>query len=439
MMRTLAHLGAALLAATCLTGAAHAATKLTIATVDNGDMIVMRKLATAFEAANPGIELNWVVLDENVLRQRVTTDIATKRGEFDVMTIGAYEAPIWAKQKWLTPFENLSAAYDADDILKPVRDLLSFEGKLYALPFYAESSMTFYNTELFKQAGLTMPEKPTYQQVAEFAAKIHAPDKGIYGACLRGLAGWGENVAYVTTVVNTFGGRWFDPEWNPTLNEPAWKDGVSFYVDLLGKYGPPNPKDNGFTQNLKLFSEGHCGMWIDATVAAGMLFNPASSKVADKTGLAPAPVASHPKGSNWMWSWALAVPTSSKNAEAARRFIEWATSKEYISLVAEKEGWVAVPPGTRASTYAHPEYQAAAPFAPKVLDAIKSADPVDTTAKPKAYNGVQYVGIPEFQALGTRVGQLISSALDGKTTVDAALAEAQTTAERIMKQAGYRK
>lgn len=209
-----------------------------------------------------------------------------------------------------------------------------------ALPFHAESSMTFYNTELFKNVGLTMSEKPTYRQVAEFAAKIHAPDKGIYGTCLRGLAGWGENIAYLTTVVNTFGGRWFDPEWNPTLNEPAWKDAVGFYVDLLGEYGPSNPKDNGFSQNLKLFSDGKCGMWIDATVAAGMLFNPATSKVADKTGLAPAPIASHPKGSNWLWSWALAVPTSSKNADAARKFIEWATSKDYIALVAQKEGWV---------------------------------------------------------------------------------------------------
>lgn len=428
-----------MVAGVCLSATAQAATKLTIATVSNGDMIVMQKLAPAFEAANPGVELNWVVLDENVLRQRVTTDIATKRGEFDVMTIGAYEAGIWAKQKWLQPFDALPAEYDVDDLLKPVRDGLSFEGKLYALPFYAESSMTFYNTELFKNAGLTMPTQPTYAQVLEFAQKIHAPDKQIYGACLRGLAGWGENIAYLTTVVNTFGGRWFDPEWNATLNEPSWKEAVDFYINLLGKYGPPNPKENGFSQNLKLFSEGHCGMWIDATVAAGMLYNPKISKVSDKTGLAQAPVASHPKGSNWLWSWALAVPASSKNADLAKRFVEWATSKDYIALVAKEEGWVSAPPGTRASTYARPEYQAAAPFSGPVLEAIKSADPINTTAKPKAYVGVQFVGIPEFQALGSRVGQLISSALEGKTTVDAALTEAQTTADRIMKQAGYRK
>lgn len=415
------------------------ATTLTIATVDNNDMIVMQKLSSAFTAANPGIDLKWVVLDENELRQRVTTDIATKRGEFDVMTIGAYEAPIWAKQKWLLSFDNLPADYDVNDLLKPVRDGLSFEGKLYALPFYAESSMTFYNTELFKKAGLQMPQQPTYAQVAEFAQKIHDPANNVYGVCLRGLPGWGENVAYVTTVVNTFGGRWFDPEWNATLNEPAWAEGVKFYTSLLGKYGPPNPEKNGFTQNLKLFSEGHCGMWIDATVAASILFDPNQSKVAGKTGLAPAPIASHPKGSNWLWSWALAVPASSKNADAAQHFIQWATSKSYIELVGKEKGWVAVPPGTRASTYAHPEYQKAAPFSASVLDAIKSADPVTTTAKPKPYNGVQYVGIPEFQALGTRVGQLIAASLTGQKSVEDALTEAQTTADRTMRQAGYHK
>jgi sorbitol/mannitol transport system substrate-binding protein len=432
--RILAFASAVLFAGTTL---ALAQTKLTIATVNNGDMIVMQKLSTAFEKAHPDVKLNWVVLEENVLRQRATTDIATKGGQFDILTIGTYEVPIWAKQGWLLPFDSLPAGYDANDLLAPVRQGLSYDEKLYALPFYAESSMTYYRTDLFKAHGLTMPEQPTYDQVNQFAAAINDPSHQVYGICLRGKPGWGENMAFLSTMVNTFGGQWFDMKWHTKINTPTWHKAVSFYVDLLKKYGPPGASSNGFNENLALFSNGHCGMWIDATVASGMLFDKSKSKVADQLGFAQAPVGSWPKGSNWLWSWALAVPASSKNAAAAQQFIEWATSKDYIQLVAGSEGWVAVPPGTRESTYANPEYKKAAPFADFVLKAIQTADPIHTTKDPKPYVGVQFVGIPQFQGIGTQVGQTMAAALTGQVTVDQALKSAQSSTERVMRQAGY--
>jgi sorbitol/mannitol transport system substrate-binding protein len=189
---------------------------LTIATVNNSDMIIMQRLAPRFEQAT-GIKLNWVVLEENVLRQRVTTDIATKGGQFDIVTISAYETPIWGKQGWLTPVDDLGDDYDYADLFEPVKNGLSYQGKLIAVPFYAESSFTFYRKDLFEKAGLQMPDRPTYAQVAEFAQKLHDPANSVYGICLRGKPGWGENAAYVTTVVNTFGGRWSDKEWKPQI------------------------------------------------------------------------------------------------------------------------------------------------------------------------------------------------------------------------------
>jgi sorbitol/mannitol transport system substrate-binding protein len=427
---------AALLGGTAL---AQAQTTVTIATVNNADMIIMQRLSDRFEEAHPDIDLEWVVLEENVLRQRITTDIATLGGQFDVMTIGTYEVPIWAAQGWLVPLEDLPSEYDVDDVLKPVRDGLSHDGTLYALPFYAESSMLYYRTDLFQEAGIDMPDQPTWDQVREWAAAIHDPDNGVYGICLRGKPGWGENMAFLSTLVNTFGGQWFDMEWRPRLDDQAWHDAVTFYVDLMRNYGPPGATTNGFNENLALFSTGRCGMWVDATVAAGMLYNPEQSTVADRLGFAQAPVASHPKGSNWLWSWALAVPTSSDAADAAKEFVTWATSKEYIELVAEEEGWVSVPPGTRRSTYDNPSYTEAAPFAEAVLRAIETADPIETTANPKPYSGVQYAGIPEFQAIGTQVGQMMAAALSGQMTVDQALQSAQTSTERTMQQAGYLK
>lgn len=412
---------------------------VTIATVNNGDMIVMQRLSSAFEEEHPDIDLEWVVLEENVLRQRVTTDIATQGGQFDVVTIGTYEVPIWAAQGWLTPMDDLPAEYDVEDVLAPVREGLSYEDRLYALPFYAESSMLFYRSDLFEQAGIEVPEQPTWEQARGWAEQLHDPANEVYGICLRGKPGWGENAAFVTTLVNTFGGQWFNNDWEPQLDSEPWKEAVSFYVDLLNNYGPPGASSNGFNENLALFSTGKCAMWIDATVAAGLLFNPEQSQVADELGFAQAPIEKHPKGANWLWSWALGIPASSDAADAAKSFVTWATSKDYIELVGESEGWVAVPPGTRTSTYENAQYTDAAPFAGFVLKAIETADPINTTAEPKPYSGVQYVGIPEFQAIGTQVGQMIAAALTGQMSVDQALSTAQRSTERTMTQAGYLK
>jgi sorbitol/mannitol transport system substrate-binding protein len=424
----------------CSSGSqANRKTTLTIATVNNNDMVVMQDLSNQFEKDNPEIDLKWVVLEENVLRQRVTNDIANKGGQFDVMTIGTYETPIWAKQGWLVPFNNLPAEYDVNDILAPVRDALSYEGKLYALPFYAESSMLYYRKDLFDQAGITMPNQPTYDQVAQWASKVHDPNNGVYGICLRGKPGWGENMAFFTTLVNTFGGKWFDTSWQPDLNSPEWNKALTYYVDILSKYGPPGASSNGFNENLALFSTGKCGMWIDATVAAGKLADAKESQVADKVGFARAPIASYPNGSNWLWAWSLAVPASTKSPEAAQKFVQWATSKPYVQLVAQERGWVAAPPGTRKSTYDNPEYKKTAPFAEIVLTSIEAADPSKPTADPVPYKGVQFVAIPEFQALGTQVGQTVASALTKQVSIDQALQQAQGEAEQTMKRAGYLK
>jgi sorbitol/mannitol transport system substrate-binding protein len=422
--------------ASVLAFAAHAET-LTIATVNNGDMIRMQKLTDDFTAKNPGIELQWVTLEENVLRERVTTDIATKGGQYDVMTIGTYEVPIWAKQGWLLPLDSLGADYDADDILPAIRGGLSMDGKLFAAPFYGESSFIMYRTDLMEKAGLTMPDAPTWEFVADAARKMTDRANEINGICLRGKAGWGENMAFLTAMSNSFGARWFDEKWVPQFDQPEWKATLQFYVDLMKDAGPQGASSNGFNENLALFQQGKCGMWIDATVAASFASNPKDSTVADKVGYALAPDNGLGKRGNWLWAWSLAVPAGSQKSESAQKFISWATSKDYLALVAAKEGWANVPPGTRTSLYENPEYQKAAPFAKMTLDSINAADPTKPTVKPVPYTGVQFVAIPEFQGLGTTVGQLFSAALAGQSSVDDALAQAQQVSVREMTRGGY--
>ena len=424
-------------AALLISAPSLAQTTLTIATVNNSDMIRMQGLTSEFTAKNPDITVKWVTLEENVLRQRVTTDIATKGGQFDVLTIGTYEVPIWAKKSWLVPLDKLGADYDVGDLLPKIRDAVSVDSKLYAAPFYGESSMVMYRTDLFDKAGLKMPDSPTWDFVVDAAKKLTDKSAGTYGICLRGKAGWGENMAFLTAMSNSFGARWFDEKWEPQFNSPEWKKTLETYVDLMKQAGPPGASSNGFNENLALFSAGKCAMWIDATVAASMVTNPKDSKVADKVGFALAPNTGLGKNANWLWAWSLAVPAGSKKVDAAQKFIAWATSKDYSKLVADKEGWAAAPPGTRISLYKNPDYLKVAPFAKMTLASIDAADPSHPTVKPVPYVGVQYAAIPEFQGLGTSVGQQFAAALSGNTSVDAALAAAQSSTEREMKRAGY--
>jgi sorbitol/mannitol transport system substrate-binding protein len=418
---------------------------LKIATVNNGDMIVMQSLTSKFRKKY-GIKVKYVTLPENVLRQKVTADVATGGGQFDIVTVGTYEVPIWAKKKWIVNLKpyfsklpaTASKAYDLKDVIQKVKLGLSYKNNLHALPFYGESSMTYYNKKLFTAAGLKMPLHPTWKQIKSFAAKLDKPSANQYGICLRALPGWGEFGAPLTTVINTFGGRWFNMKWEPQLTAPETKKAVKFYVDLVRKYGEPGATSSGFTECETAMAQGKTAMWVDATVAAGQLTDPKKSKVAKDIGFAYAPTAVTPRGSHWLWVWSLAIEASSKHKDAAFKFLTWATSKGYIKLVANKNGWGAVPPGTRVSTYKNPNYKkAAGKFASIVLRSMVTADPKHQTLKPVPYTGVQFVGIPEFQRIGTLVTQNLAGAVAGHTSVDSALRTSQRQVERIMKQAGY--
>ena len=410
---------------------------ITIATVNNGDMIRMQGYTEDF-TEKTGHEVEWVTLEENVLRQRVTTDITTNGGQFDIMTIGMYEAPIWGANGWLVPLDDLSEEYDVDDILPAMRSGLSNDGTLYAAPFYGESSMIMYRTDLMEKAGLEMPEEPTWEFIREAAAAMTDRENDINGICLRGKAGWGEGGAFINTMANSFGARPFDEDYNAQLDSEEWSNTLNFFVDMMAESGPSGYATNGFNENLSLFQQGKCGMWIDATVAASFVTNPDDSQVADSVGFALAPNAEGvDKKANWLWAWALGIPAGTQKADAAKEFIEWATSKEYIELVAGDLGWANVPPGTRTSLYENPDY-ISVPFAQKTLDSINAADPQNPTVEPVPYVGVQFAAIPEWAGFWTEVSQEFSAAYAGQQSVDEALSKAQNIVNDALEAAGYR-
>jgi sorbitol/mannitol transport system substrate-binding protein len=424
------------------TGSGASADKtITALMVGNPQMEDIAKLTADNFTKKTGITVKFTILPENELRDKVTQDVATQGGQYDLATIGAYEAPIWAKNNWLhelSSYAGKDAAYDQADLLPPVVKSLSGEdGKMYAAPFYGESSFLMYNKEIFAAKGLTMPERPTWQQVADLAAKTDDKAAGTAGICLRGLPGWGEMFAPLTSVVNTFGGTWFEKDWTPKVNAPEFTEAVKFYVDTVRKYGEAGASQAGFTECLNTFGQGKAAMWYDATSAAGTLEDPNASKVAGKVGYVYAPVVKT-KASGWLWAWAWAMPKTTKKADSAWKFISWATSKEYETLVGDKLGWPRVPAGKRKSTYDIPQYKdSAKAFADVTLKAIEEADPVNPGVQPRPTIGVQFVDIPEFADLGTKVSQEIAASIAGGKPVDEALANGQKLAEDVAKK--YRK
>jgi sorbitol/mannitol transport system substrate-binding protein len=408
-------------------------TTIKVAVVDNPLMTTIEKLTSSgFSASHPNVKVKFVTLDENTLRDQVTKDVAAGGGQFDVVMIGPNDIPTWSKNGWIKDLTSYASDpnYDVNDIIKPIRDALSSSGKLYAVPFYGESSFLMYRKDLLQAAGQTMPANPTWQQVADIAKKLNNPSKGVSGICLRGKTGWGENLAALDTVVNTFGGQWFNMSWDPQLTSPAFQEAVTFYVNLIHDAGETGAANDGFNECLNNMEQGKSAMWYDATVAASTL-DASPSPIAGKLGFAPAPVVKT-SASGWLWTWALSIEGSSKHPDAAWQFMNWATSKDYIKYDAQKNGWAAVPPGTRVSTYQNPEYQkAAADFAALTLKSIQSVDVNHPGVDPQPYSGIQYVGIPEFADLGTKVSQEITATIAGQESVSSALSKSQGYAQQV--------
>ncbi|MDJ0357131.1 sugar ABC transporter substrate-binding protein [Paenarthrobacter sp. PH39-S1] len=407
---------------------------IVVAIVANPQMKDAISLQDDFKAKHPDVNVKFVTLPENEARAKITASVATGGGEFDVVMISNYETQMWAKNGWiedLQPMADATSGYDTADFIPTIKDALSYKGDMYSVPFYGESSFLVYREDLFKQAGLTMPAHPTWAEVSALAQKLNDPSKDFAGICLRGLAGWGEVMAPLDTVINTYGGQWFDKDWKARLDSPQVKSAVTDYVDLLQTAGQPGAATSGYGDCITRYSQGKAAMWYDATAMVSSIEDPSSSLVAGKSGYAPAPV-KDTKSAGWLYSWSLAVPTTTKHKAAAWDFISWMTNKDYIKLVGNKIGWERVPPGSRQSTYEIPEYaKVAQAYAKPTLDAMYSATQETSMVNPVPYPGLQFVGIPEFQDLGTRVSQQVSAAIAGQKSVEDALKQAQLYAESI--------
>ena len=412
---------------------------INVAIVDNPQMKDIAALTPKLFTAQSGIKVNYTVLDEGTLRQVTTRDVAAGGRQFDVAMIGPYEAPQFGKDGNLvdlTPLATADSAYNVSDLIPAVRSALSADGKLYASPFYGESSFLMYRKDVLKKAGLTMPAKPSWDQVADIARKVNSSQMA--GICLRGKPGWGDLGASFTTVLNTFGGTWWSAKPDGSvdkaqINTPAFKQALQFYVNLVHDAGEKNAANDSFNECLSQYKDGKVAMWYDATVAAGLL-EASDSPVKGKNGYAAAPVEKTP-ASGWLWSWALAIPKTSSKQDLAWKYVSWATGPQYLKEAGAQisGGWAAIPPGTRKSTYEIPQYKKAAKaFADQTLASIAAA-PINNpgTTKRPGLPGVQYVGIPQFQDVGNQCTQQFSAVMAGRTSVDAAVKNCQDIASQV--------
>jgi len=434
----------AMMASTVLTGTALAQDQKTInvAIVGNPQMEDIAKLTPDLFTAETGINVNYVVLEEQTLREIVTRDVGAGGQQFDVVMIGMFEAPQFGRNGWLVDLNQYAAGdaeYDVDDIFPTVRDGLSYEGGLYAAPFYAESSFVMYRKDILEAAGQTMPDAPTWDEVATIARAVNTDDMA--GICLRGKPGWGDLGAIFTTVINTFGATWWlagegDTIGAAQIDQPAFKEALQFYVDLIKDAGEDDASNASYNECTAQMLDSKAAMWVDATVAASNL-EAADSPIKGKLGYALSPV-KDTAASGWLWAWALAIPQNAPDKDTAWQYVKWATGPEYLVQAGENlpGGWATVPPGTRQSLYENPAYQeAAAAFADITLQAMQAAPINDPGLQPRpGLPGVQFVGVPQFQDVGTRCTEQFSAAIAGNVTVDDALAACQAIASEVVGQ-----
>jgi sorbitol/mannitol transport system substrate-binding protein len=410
------------------------ANSINVLMVNNPQMVDLQQLTADNFTAETGIRVNYTVLPENDVRDKISQEFSSQAGQYDVASLSNFEIPIYARSRWISPLTDYIAAdpeFDQADILKPMTQSLSGDdGKVYGEPFYGESSFLMYRKDVLAAKGIQMPANPTWQQVADIAAKVDGAQPGMAGICLRGQPGWGQVFAPLTTLVNTFGGTWFTKDWQAEVDGKGFRDATQFYVNLVRAHGENGAPQAGFTECLNNIIQGHAAMWYDATSAAGSL-EAADSPVRGKMGYVAAPVVLT-KASGWLYAWSWSIEEASTKKDNAWKFISWASSKKYEDLVGSKLGWSRVPAGKRASTYDNPEYlKQAGAFAGPTKSAIETADPLNPGVQPRPAIGIQFVDIPEFPDLGTQVSQDVSSAIAGRMSVDEALQRGQELADDV--------
>ena len=392
--------------------------------------------------------VNIAVLPENDLRQKLTTEASMGGTTYDLFFIGPYEANNWARNGWLENLEpyfaNISSSkanwYDRADLIQGMVGSVSLNGEAYALPFYGESSFIMYNKELFAAKKLTMPAEPTWDQIYQLAKKVNDPAKGIVGMTMRGAPGWGMSGAPFVTIVNAFGGRFYDMDWNATVDTPEQRGAWQMYKKILKEAGQKDILSYTYNECIALMQSGKCGIYYDATSIAPPLES-SGSKVKGKMGYVMPPHQKMKTNTAWLWNWSMGINPKSDpdKKQAVFDFMLWATSKDFIKMTVDSDPTgSSTPPASRSSTYKLAAYKNA-PYAAMTLKTLESTDFTKPTLEPVPYVGLQYIAIPEFADAGTKMTQWLADYVVDKISLDEAIKKTNDLFNQVAEDGGYKK
>ena len=429
--------GAALALTGCATGTEQlfsgggSGTHITVAIVSNSQMEDAISLSPLFEQEHPGIHLDFVSLPENEARAKITADVSTQGGEFDVVMISNYETPMWSANGWLvnlSRYINNTPGYDAQDFLPQLRATLSHKGDLYSVPFYGESSFLMYRKDLMTKYGITMPRsqpgsrwrRSPRPSTRRPGWHLHARRPGLGGG--PGPDGHGDQ-------------HLRRPVVRPAVAGPADQHRGDERGHRLRVAGAEVRRAGRaccwFLRVRHAVQPGRRGHVVRRHLGRGHDRGPGQQQGGGQERLRLGP---DPGGlpSGWLYTWSLAIPKTSPHKQAAWDFISWMTSKTYIKTVGQKLGWSHVPPGSRFSSYQIPQYKKlSAVYGPLTLQSINATNSAHPCLKPVPYTGVQFLDIPEFQDLGTNVSEQFSAAIAGSQSVQYALSQAQKYAQAV--------
>lgn len=414
---------------------------VSIATLNNPIVSNLVKLAGEYYKEE-GVKLDFAVLPENDLREKATLEASTGGTTYDIYFTGPYEANFWISYGWaenLQPYldkmtDEQKESLDVDDIFPSMLDSLSDPetGDVYALPFFGEASFFMYNKELLANAGVTMPENPTWEDIYNIAKAVDNEEEGITGMTMRGAPGWGMSGAPFVTIVNAMGGKFYDMDWNATLKTDEQKAAWEMYKNVLRDAGQDDIITYTYNECISLMNSGKCGIWYDAT-SNGPNLEADDSLIKGKVGYAQSP-------SGWLWNWGMNInPNSSdEKKQAAFDFMVWACAKDYVDLSLEKDpSGASTPSGVRASTYELDAYKDL-PYAQPTLDALSTLDFNNPCKDEVPYVGLQYIAIPEFQEAGDKMTEALAAYVTDEITLDEALDQTQKAFEEAAEEGGYK-
>ncbi|MEM9048575.1 MAG: extracellular solute-binding protein [Pseudomonadota bacterium] len=382
--------------------------------------------------AETGIEVEVDQLPYLKMRERQTLELAQDEGEYDLI---AYVVFSKADYVYADQLENLARYfmnpkladpnYDAVDLIDGYVYNIGFaggfkgylEGKtgsLFGIPFGSETSILGYRKDIFEKHGLEVPTN--YTEMLELACKIPELEPGLGGLSTRAASGHHAAHAFLLHLA-PLGGRIFDDNWNPIVNNAegvAAAEALKTFVNC----GPEGAANFGFGEALSAFLNGDTAMYLDTTVVAGQINDPAKSQVVDKVGWAM-----HPMGvrhASQTGGFGIAIPKNALNKEAAFLLMQWLTSKHGDKLVALAGG-----NPSRFSTHADDEVNAKFPHMATFGEALKFADP--------DWRPI----IPVWGKINADLGTTLSKVLTEDLDVQEALDGVAERTRAVMEEAGY--